>query len=267
MGKMELEIKILNIKPTELIEKIESLGGKFVSQNNQYLYTYDLPTIYGRFVDILTLLNNPESEIKKETAIYRLKLLVFELENLLTEEQTIEWQDLIRSHNIEELLLKEDWLEILNQQTLIEFLKKFRNNSKKWIRLRQTKDKTTLAVKHILKANDTSLQQMLETEIEVPSMKAGNDLLEALGFSYKSYQEKRRVTYILDDHEIDIDTWPGIPTYAEIEGKDEEDLSKIVEKLGYKMSDTISCTADEVYQMNGKTMFEKRELKFEDTKY
>lgn len=40
---------------------------------------------------------------------------------------------------------------------------------------------------------------MLETEIEVPSIEEANKLLEALGFSYKSYQEKERVTYFFVD--------------------------------------------------------------------
>ena len=59
---------------------------------------------------------------------------------------------------------------------------------------------------------------MLETEIEVPSIKEANGLLEALGYSYKSYQEKERITYSFENYEIDIDTWPGLPTYFEIEG-------------------------------------------------
>ena len=73
---------------------------------------------------------------------------------------------------------------------------------------------------------------MLETEIEVPSIKEANNLLEALGYAYKSYQEKERVTYVLDDYELDIDTWPGIPTYVEVEGKSEKDLNNILKKLG-----------------------------------
>lgn len=68
---------------------------------------------------------------------------------------------------------------------------------------------------------------------------------------------------MLDEYEIDIDTWPGIPTYFEVEGKDEKNLKKIVQKLGYSMSECISCTADEIYEKYGKSMFDKRELKFE----
>ena len=103
---------------------------------------------------------------------------------------------------------------------------------------------------------------MLETEMEVPSIKEANNLLEALGYSYKSYQEKERITFMFEGYEIDIDTWPGIPTYFEVEGNSEKDLEEILNKLGYSFSDSISCTADEVYRKYGKTMFKKRELKF-----
>lgn len=262
MGRMELEVKVLCINEEEIISKIENLGGKFVEKCNQYLYTYDLPTIYGRFIDILTQLNNPESEMKKEVSISKLKLLFFEVDNLLTQENKTELESIIKINNFTELLEKENLIEILNNKELVNFLEKFHNNSKKWIRLRKTNKKTTLTVKHILADNDTSIQQMMETEIEVPSIKEANDFLQALGYSHKSYQEKRRISYILDNHEIDIDTWPGLPTYMEIEGESEEDLNKILNLLGYSMKDTVSCTVDEIYKNLGVDSLSIRELKF-----
>ena len=129
-----------------------------------------------------------------------------------------------------------------------------------------TNTKTTIAVKHILAPNETNIQQMQETEIEVSSIKEANNLLEALGFSYKSYQEKERITYELNGYELDIDTWPGIPTYVEVEGKSQEDLENILNILGYNMTDTVSCTADEVYERYGLSMFVNRELKFDNYK-
>jgi len=149
---------------------------------------------------------------------------------------------------------------------LIDFISKFHNNNKKWIRVRQTNDKTTIAIKHILADNGTNIQQMQETEMEAEGIKEANSILEALGFVHKSYQEKERITYILGDYELDIDTWPGIPTYVEVEGKSEEDLENILNILGYKMSDTVSCTADEIYEKYGLSMFERREIKFDDFK-
>jgi len=264
MERMELEVKILDIDKDKLIKKIKSLGGTLKKETKQFLYTYDLPTIYGRFIDIKTQLIDNESTIKYETALEKLKLLFFELDNLLTEKEKNKLNKITGYDNTSILCSKENILEFLNDKKFINFINKYHNNSKKWIRVRQTNDKTTIAIKHILANNGTSLQQMLETEIEVPSIKEANNLLEALGYAYKSYQEKERITYILDGYELDIDTWPGIPTYVEIEGSSEEDLEIILNKLGYSMKDTVSCTADQIYEKYGLSMFDKREIKFKN---
>ena len=264
MKKMELEVKILDINKEEFIKKIVNMGAIFKSETKQYLYTYDLPSIYGRYIDIITQLNNPESQIKYETSIEKLKLFAFEFDNMLNTTQSNDLYKLIGYNCLSDICQLNDLLIYLNDDKLIDYIKQFHNNSKKWIRVRQTGDKTTIAVKHILANNDSNIQQMLETEIEVSNIKEANSLLEALGFSYKSYQEKERITYSFENYEIDIDTWPGIPTYFEVEGNSEKDLDKILHKLGYSLSDTVSCTADEIYQKYGKSMFDSRELKFDN---
>ena len=103
---------------------------------------------------------------------------------------------------------------------------------------------------------------MKETEIQVNSIEEANELLEDLGFAYKSYQEKVRVKYILNGHEIDIDTWPGLPTYFEVEGKDKKDLENILNLLGYSFEDAVSCTADALYKEIGIDINNMKELKF-----
>jgi len=263
MEQLELEVKVLDIDEKKFINKIEKLGAKKIEETNQYLYTYDLATIYGRFVDILTQLNHPVSDIKYDTALAKLRLFFFDVDNLLSEKEKLLLEKIVGEKDLLNLLERENLLEILNDKKVDKFFKKYHNNDSKWIRVRETNGKTTIAVKHILAPNSTRLQQMKETEIVVPSIEEANSLLEALGFSYKSYQEKRRITYLLDNHEIDIDTWPGIPTYFEVEGKSLEDLNQFLSKLGYTMEDTISCTADKVYERYGKSQFEKREMKFE----
>ena len=141
MGKMELEVKVLNINENEIIQKIENLGWTFVEKATQYLYTYDLPTIYGRYIDILTQLNNPESEMKKEVSFSKLELLFDEIDNLLTQENKLELENIIQVNNLKELLQEENILEILNKKEFKDFLAKFHNNAKKWIRLRKTNKK------------------------------------------------------------------------------------------------------------------------------
>lgn len=263
MGKMELEVKVLDINEEAFRRKIESIGAELIEETNQYLYTYDLPTIYGRFMDILIQLNEPESNIKFDTAKEKLRLLFFELDNLIYDRKD-ELKRIGISDSLENLVDSDNLLEIINKNEFKEFIIQFRNNNKKWIRVRQTNDKVTITVKHILAPNNTQLQQMMENEIDVKSISQANNLLESLGFSYKSYQEKRRVSYKLNGHEIDIDSWPGIPTYFEVEGKDEDDLREFLDVLGYTLKDTVSCTADEVYEKYGKSMFNKRELCFKD---
>ncbi len=263
MEKLELEVKVLDIDEKKFRKKLEKLGARKMEETNQYLYTYDLATIYGRFIDILTQLNHPVSEIKYETAFAKLKLFFFDVDNLLKEKEKEKLEKIVGEKELLNLLEKDNLLEILNDKKVSTFFKKYHNNDSKWIRVRETNGRATIAVKHILAPNSISLQQMKETEMEVSSIEEANKLLEALGFSYKSYQEKKRVTYLLDDHEIDIDTWPGIPTYFEVEGKSIEDLESLLSKLGYSMKDTISCTADKVYEIYGKSQFEKREMKFE----
>ena len=68
---------------------------------------------------------------------------------------------------------------------------------------------------------------MQETVIEVSSFVETNELLEELGFSYSSYQEKRREKYILNEHEIDIHRWPKLSPYTEIEGRDKNEIENM----------------------------------------
>ena len=98
----------------------------------------------------------------------------------------------------------------------------------KWLRLRTNGKKTTLTYKSVEK---NSIDGTKELEIEVDNFENTNSLLELAGIKNKGYQENNRVQYVLDDVEIDIDTWPMIPTYVEIEGKSEESVLNIIKKL------------------------------------
>ena len=159
----------------------------------------------------------------------------------------------------------------MNSKELNEFINKYKSTPKKWVRLRKTiekkenkeiKEKTTLTIKHILRDNESNIQQMKETEIEVNSFEETNEVLEELGFSYRSYQEKRREKYILNEHEIDIDTWPKLSPYIEFEGRDKNDIENILNILGYSFEDTISCTVDEIYKKISLDINNMKELKF-----
>lgn len=273
MSSMELEVKILNINKEELINKIKDAGGKYISFSQQYLYVYDLTYINQRFYSNLYELNNENIELRKDIALAKIKNLFQEIDQLLSEEEIDFLKRNFKIINLSQIftLDGEQILKILNSSKLEEFISNYKSTTKKWIRLRKTieekenkevKEKTTLTIKHILKDNESNIQQMQETEIEVSSFEETNELLEKLGFSYRSYQEKVREKYILDEHEIDIDTWPKLSPYVEIEGKDENDIENILSILGYSFKDTISCTVDEIYKKFGLDINNMRELKF-----
>ena len=75
-----------------------------------------------------------------------------------------------------------------------------------------------------------------------------NSLLELAGIKNKGYQENNRVQYVLDDVEIDIDTWPMIPTYVEIEGKSEESVLNIIKKLGINDKKITTLDVQSLYK-------------------
>ena len=274
MSNMELELKIQNINQEELASKIIKLGGQYISSSEQFLSVYDLPYINQRYNSSLYELNNEKIELRKEIALNKIKKLFEEIDKLInTEERSY----LKRNFDIEKLseifnLNTDEIIKILNSSEMIDLVNNYKATPKKWIRLRKTIEKTqdkkiesvTLTVKHILKANETNIQQMQETEIKVDSFEETNELLEKIGFFHRSYQEKKREKYILNEHEIDIDTWPGIPTYFEVEGKDKKDLEEILNILGYSFDDAISCTVDEIYRKIGIDINNMSELKFGD---
>ena len=273
MSNMELEMKILNVNEKALCDKIKDLGGKYISTSKQFLYVYDFMYINQRYLANLYEFNDEPSEYRKNIILNKFKNLFFEIEQLLDDNDLKYLKD---SFNISSLsnifdLSFNKVNDILNNSDFINFITKFKKTPNKWIRLRKTIEEndnkelletTTLVIKHILKDDNSGIQQMKETEIQVNSIEEANELLEDLGFAYKSYQEKIRVKYILNDHEIDIDTWPGLPTYFEVEGKDKKDLENILNLLGYSFEDAVSCTADALYKEIGIDINNMKELKF-----
>jgi len=128
-----------------------------------------------------------------------------------------------------------------------------------WIRLRDNGEKTTLTIKKI---EDSTITGTKETEVEVGDFEKTNLILNGLGFFAKAYQENKRISYKFEDVEIEIDSWPKIPTYIEVEGRSEREVEKVVRLLGFEMKDTTSIGVSEVYKKYGLDIDKFKELKF-----
>lgn len=131
----------------------------------------------------------------------------------------------------------------------------------KWIRLRTNGDKTTLTIKNVVSSSIDGIQEL---EIGVEDFDKTNLILNELGFVAKGYQENRRRQYILDGVEIDIDSWPWIPTYLEIERESEEVIYEVLDKLGIPKEKTTSRDVDTIYRDYGYNVNEIYELKLEE---
>jgi len=114
-----------------------------------------------------------------------------------------------------------------------------------WYRLRSNGNTTTLTYKNV---EENTIDGTKELEIEVSDFDKTYKLLEIMGYKHKAYQENKRIRYILDNVEIDIDTWPLIPTYMEIEGKSKEAVYKILKKLNIIQSQITTLNCQDIYQ-------------------
>lgn len=118
-------------------------------------------------------------------------------------------------------------------------------DDKKWIRLRTDGKKTTLTIK---KLESLEIDGTKEIEIEVSDFDETDRILNELGYKSHTYQENRRTRYILDEVELDIDSWPYIPTYLEIEGKDVKSVEKIIERLSVDKTKVTSVDVQGVFK-------------------
>ena len=131
----------------------------------------------------------------------------------------------------------------------------------KWIRLRKANETITLTIKDIV---SKTIDGTKELEIKVDSFENTNLLLEEIGYFNKGYQENKRKRYYLDEVEIDIDDWPLIPTYVEIEGKSEEAVMNVIEKLGFNKDDVVTLSVNDIYRKYGYELDDIKELKFKE---
>ena len=72
-------------------------------------------------------------------------------------------------------------------------------------------------------------------------------MLELLGYKHRAYQENKRVRYLLGDVEIDIDSWPLIPTYVELESDSENKINELLEKLCVDKSKITALNCQDIY--------------------
>jgi adenylate cyclase class 2 len=106
-----------------------------------------------------------------------------------------------------------------------------------WVRVRDEGDVITLSYKQ---SNDAHIRGMQEVNIKIDSFDMAVQFLHAVGITKrKALQETKRETWHLDGVTVELDTWPWIPTFVELEGPTEIAVVKAASKLGFDMKNAL----------------------------
>ena len=107
---------------------------------------------------------------------------------------------------------------------------------RRFVRLRSVGDGVTLTYKS---NKAQTIDSAREVEFAVPDADLAEQFLVNIGLVAARHQEKRRHTFELNDVTIDIDTWPRVPTYAELEGPSEQSIKVVAGLLGFAWKDAV----------------------------
>jgi adenylate cyclase class 2 len=125
-----------------------------------------------------------------------------------------------------------------------------------WVRVRDEGDKVTLTFKQRLgvRGHDgvTNDESMEEVEVEVSDFDKTAEILRRIGLKEKHYIENRRIRYLFfGGVEFDLDFWPMIPPYLEIEAKSWGKIDEVIVKLGLDPRDKKIFSTYQVYALYG----------------
>jgi len=136
-----------------------------------------------------------------------------------------------------------------------------------WVRLRTDGKETTLTYKESIKEKltDGSLKNVgvKEVEVLVNDYNKTFEILKALGLIVKVEEKNKRIRYIKNDVVFDIDSWPFIPTYLEIESTSYEKVKVGAQELGFNEEEGLIGSAGSIYKKYGFNVDEYSSITFD----
>lgn len=114
-----------------------------------------------------------------------------------------------------------------------------------WVRVRNEADKVTMSYKQL---NDRTLHGTKEVNLTVDNYERACSFLLAVGLVSESIQETRRESWLLGETSIEIDTWPWIPSFVEIEAKSEAEVRSTARSLGLEWERALHGSVETAYQ-------------------
>lgn len=118
-------------------------------------------------------------------------------------------------------------------------------NKDGFVRVRDEDGKITMTLKIFKGIN---IEDQKEAEVVVSDFNTAALILSELGAREKAFQETKRELWKINGVEIMIDTWPFLETFIEIEGKNEEDVRYVSERLNFNWEDAVFAPVTELYK-------------------
>lgn len=129
-----------------------------------------------------------------------------------------------------------------------------------YVRVRDEGDKVTMSAKW--HATDGNMDSQKEHETTVKNFEIARQILLSAGLTQTGFQENKRETWEMPDNTlIELETWPQLPNYLEIEGKSEEAVKKTASMLALDWDKHTIHSNDHLYakhwNIDSKAVFEK----------
>jgi len=146
-------------------------------------------------------------------------------------------------------LIKENGGKLINKKRIMP-IKRYYVPSRKgnyFIRIRDEGDKITMTIKEWKNKKD---KYPIEREVIIDSIEEGDAILKFFGCKKLYDLEKIRETWeVCGCKEVVFDSYPGLPTYMEIDCHTLPQLKKAANMLGYNMGEASTLRINDKYKL------------------
>ncbi len=137
------------------------------------------------------------------------------------------------------------------------------NKADSWMKLRTDGKTVTLSYKQVIKDASSVDVGMKEIEIIVSDYEKTKELLLAIGLVIKREEKNKRVRYKKEDTAFDIDFWPQVPPYVEIESSSMERVKYFARELGFDPNEGMIAGPAKIYKKYGYNLEEYSSVTFD----
>lgn len=266
MNYQELEIKILNIDKEQIKKKLLEIGAEFKQSRIQKIYTYDCysPILMYKLALGDYKITNSKNSLQKIINIISYIKPTFNQEEKEYFKELFGYEEIDKY--IEENINNID-ISKLEDRKMLKIIEDTGNRFFKWIRLRQDGEIVEITIKYIY-SNKTNynIDEVKEIEIKTDNFEISNKLIEEMGYYRKKLAEKKRDSYSYQGMDIEIDEWPLLEPYIEIEGTNIDKIYELANLLGYSKEQTRVMNTEDVYLEKGIDLSKYEEMTFKTQK-